>query len=193
MPESGTARISPVKLAHFVIRTAPERFQEMVAWYRDLLQAEVAFQNPFSCFMTYDDEHHRVAILAIPGLAERPANAIGVDHIAFTYASLGDLVRTYERLADGGLTPAMPIHHGPTLSMYYLDPDRNQVELQVDVFGATEEVEAYLSGGAFARNPIGVMYDPAELARRFHAGVPEAELMRPLEGPPPGPGDWPAH
>ncbi|MGH0030407.1 MAG: VOC family protein [Myxococcota bacterium] len=186
-------RVSPVKLAHVVIRTTPERFPEMVAWYKDLLQAEVGFENPFACFMTYDDEHHRVAILAVPGLVDRPENARGVDHVAFTYASLGDLIHTWERLSARGLEPAIPIHHGPTLSLYYLDPDRNQVELQIDVFEKPEEIEAFLAGGTFARNPIGVVFDPAELARRFHEGVPEEELKQPIEGPPPGPGQWPPH
>ena len=186
-------RISPAKLAHFVIRTTPEKFEEMVQWYLDLLNAEVAFKNAFSCFMTYDDEHHRAAIIAIPGLVERPDNAVGVDHVAFTFANIGDLVRTYERLAAKGVTPAIPLHHGPTLSMYYQDPQKNQVELQIDVFETSAEVDAFLKSDAFERNPIGVMYDPAELAKRYHEGVPEAELIRPLDGPPPGPFDWPAH
>lgn len=190
---STPAPISPTKLAHFVLRTSPDRLQTMVEWYQDLLHARIVFQNPFSCFMTYDDEHHRVAILGIPGLAERTLNAVGVDHMAFTYASLGDLIATYEGLAARGVTPIMPIHHGPTLSMYYLDPDKNQVELQIDVFASDEEIAAYLAGGAYGRNPIGVMYDAAELAKRYREGVPEAELKKPLEGPPPGPGDWAAH
>ena len=50
-----------------------------------------------------------------------------------------------------------------------------------------------MASDTFDRNPIGVVYDPAELAKRFHAGVPEAELIKPLKGPPPGPLDWPAH
>ena len=195
MPDKNedSQRITPAKLAHFVVRTTPERFEEMVQWYLDVLNAEVAFKNPFSCFMTYDEEHHRVAIIAMPGLVERPDNAVGVDHVAFTFANIGDLVRTYERLAAKGITPAMPLHHGPTLSMYYQDPQKNQVELQIDVFETLEEANAFLTTEAFARNPIGVMFDPAELAKRFHEGVPEVELTRPLEGPPPGPSDWPGH
>ena len=142
-------KIAPAKLAHCVVRTTPERFGKLVDWYRTLLEAEPVFQNPFICFMTYDDEHHRIAIAGIPGLVERPKRAVGVDHIAFTYATLGDLVHTYERLAGLDITPALPIHHGPTLSLYY---------------------DA-----------------PADLARRFHDGVSEAELKQPLAGPPPDP------
>lgn len=106
---------------------------------------------------------------------------------------IGDLVQTYERLAAKGITPAMPLHHGPTLSMYYQDPQKNQVELQIDVFETLEGANAFLETEAFARNPIGVMFDPAELAKRYHEGVPEAELIRALEGPPPSPTDWPGH
>ena len=186
-------RVRPAKLAHFVVRTSPERFEEMAAWYSELLEADVVFKNPFSCFMTYDGEHHRVAVIAMPGLADRNLNAAGVDHVAFTYASLGELIHTYERLAKQGVMPVMPLHHGPTLSLYYQDPQQNQVELQIDVFDSIEQIDAFLRSETFARNPIGVVFDPAELTERFHAGVPEAELIAPLEGPPPGPFDWPAH
>lgn len=186
-------RVSPAKFAHFVVRTHPDRIDTLVEWYCNLLQADIVFRNPFAAFMTYDDEHHRVAVVAMPGLVDRPAQSTGIDHLAFTYASLGDLIHTYERLLTDGVTPAMPIHHGPTLSLYYLDPDGNQVELQIDVFATSDEVDAYLTSGAFERNPIGVSFDPAELARRFHAGEPEAELIRPLDGPPPSFDDFPVH
>lgn len=184
---------SPSKLSHVVLRTTPERFEALCAWYQDLLAATIVFKNAFSCFMTYDAEDHRVAILAMPGLAEHRDQTVGLDHVAFTYADLGDLITTYERLAAKGILPIMPIHHGPTLSMYYLDPDRNQIELLIDVFQNPEDARAYLTGGHFERNPIGVMYDPAELARRYRAGEDPAELIKPLEGPPPGPDDWPSH
>jgi len=179
-------KVAPARFAHCVVRTTPERYAELVDWYRTLLEAKPVFENPFICFMTYDDEHHRIAIAGIPGLEERPKNAVGVDHIAFSYATLGDLVHTYERLADLGVTPALPIHHGPTLSLYYDDPDGNRVELQIDVFERREDQDAFFESEQFARNPIGVVFDPAELVRRFHDGVSEAELKQPLEGPPPG-------
>ena len=186
-------QIKPVKLAHFVIRTTPEKFEEMAQWYLDLLNAKIAFKNAFSSFMTYDDEHHRAAVIAIPGLIPRPDNAVGVDHVAFTYGSLGDLLLNYERLAARGVEPVLPLHHGPTLSMYYQDPQKNQVELQVDAFETAEATTAFLQGKAFARNPIGVVYDPAELLKRYREGTPESELLQPLEGPPPNPQAFPAH
>ncbi len=184
-------KIAPAKFAHCVLRT--KNFTEMVRWYKTVLEAEAMFENPMLCFMTYDEEHHRIAIAQVPFLQDRPDNCVGVDHIAFTYAKLGDLIHTYERLKAEGILPVWKIHHGPTISMYYQDPDRNQVELQIDVFDSLEEQDRFLRASDFDKNPIGVMFDPDELAKKFHEGVPEAELKKQPEGPMPGPADFPIH
>ena len=36
-----------------------------------------------------------------------------------------------------------------------------QVELQIDVFDRPEEIDAFMRSGQFARNPLGVVFDPA--------------------------------
>jgi catechol-2,3-dioxygenase len=171
-PDRG--RIPPARLAHVVRRTA--RFDEMVAWYRTVFGAEVAHADAMLAFLTYDDEHHRFAIANLPGLAERPAFAAGTDHIAFTYADLGDLLYTYARLAQEGIVPYWSINHGPTTSMYYKDPDGNRVELQVDNFATADECNRWMRSGEFAANPIGVVFDPEELLARYRAGEPLAAL-----------------
>ena len=61
-------KIAPARFAHCVVRTTTEHYAELVDWYRTLLEAEPVFENSFLCFMTYDDEHHRIAIAGIPGL-----------------------------------------------------------------------------------------------------------------------------
>lgn len=174
--ESGQPRIVPTKFAHAVLRT--NKFKQMVEWYRTVLQADIVAQNEMLAFMTYDDEHHRLAIAAVPGLADRAPHSVGLDHLAYTYANLGDLVATYERLKAAGIVPVVPINHGPTLSLYYRDPDGNKVELQIDNFDSAEALKGFFRSGVFAKNPIGVTFDPDELARKFHAGVPEAELKK---------------
>ena len=40
----------------------------------------------------------------------------------------------YKRLKQQDIVPWWCINHGPTTSMYYRDPDNNQIELQVDIF-----------------------------------------------------------
>ena len=185
------APVTPTKLAHFVLRT--RRYEEMIAWYRSVLGAMPVFESPFITFLTWDAEHHRLAIVNAPHGKDRPDDCVGLDHIAVTLASAGDLLRSYERLRDLGIRPVTPIHHGPTLSLYYLDPDKNELELQVDAFDTEAELKAFFRTGTFAKNPIGVLFDPERLVARWKAGVPERELRAPIAGPPPGPGAFPPH
>ena len=175
----GRGRIAPIKLAHIVRRTS--RFDEMLGWYRTVLGAEVAHSDGILAFLTYDDEHHRIAIAAIPGLEDQPHLAAGTDHVAFTHADLGDLLYTYARLKRAGIEPYWCINHGPTTSMYYKDPDANRIELQVDNFPTAEETNRWIRSGDFAANPIGVVFDPEELLARYRSGEPMEQLTaRPL-------------
>jgi catechol-2,3-dioxygenase len=170
-------RTSPAKLAHVVLRVRD--LGAMRDWYRTVLQADVTQESDGLCFIAYDDEHHRIALVAIPGIKERDETMrVGMDHIAFTYPSLDDLLHTYERLRDVGLTPFWPINHGVTLSFYYRDPEGNRIELQVDAFATMDEGKAYMRSDAFATNPIGVIFDPEELLRRFKAGETAQSLLR---------------
>ncbi|RYF61885.1 MAG: biphenyl 2,3-dioxygenase [Comamonadaceae bacterium] len=167
---------SPTKLAHVVLRT--NRVKEMTDWYVRVLEGQVAFANDMLAFMTYDDEHHRVAFIGT-GASEQPEDKhTGLHHVAFTYESLGDLLGTYQRLKADGLEPFWCVNHGPTMSMYFKDPDGNQIELQIDSFSTDEETQAFFNSSAFVANPIGVDFDPEELVARFESGEPFAELVR---------------
>jgi catechol-2,3-dioxygenase len=170
------AAIRPAKFAHAVFRTA--RFEDMQRWWCTVLEARVVFGNPMIAFLTYDDEHHRIALVHVPDLADPPAESAGLEHVAYTYASLGDLLETYVRLREAGITPYWCVNHGPTTSLYYRDPDGNQVELQVDNFPAVETLHAWFRSGAFAANPIGVTFDPERLLARWRRGDPVEELVR---------------
>ena len=168
---------SPSKFAHAVLRTR-DKFKEMVEWYVTVLNGKVVYTNGMLTFLSYDDEHHRIAIAYSPGSPDRPTRSVGLDHLAFTYGSLDDLLGNYERLKAIGILPFLPINHGPTPSLYYADPDGNRIELQVDNFDdmgeATEHMEA-----TFDTNPLGVGFDPDEFVRRRQAGTPAADLIRP--------------
>lgn len=168
-------RVAPTQLAHIVRRTA--RFEAMRQWYQTVLAAEVVHADDMLAFLSYDEEHHRIAIANIPGLEEQPPFAAGTDHVAFTYADLGDLLYTYARLKAAGIEPFWCINHGPTTSMYYKDPDANRVELQVDNFATTEETNRWMRSGEFAANPIGVVFDPEDLLARYRAGESLATLI----------------
>lgn len=170
----------PSKLAHVVYMT--RRFDEMIDWYKAVFEAKVQYQNPALAFLTYDDEHHRFAFANMSVLnpdaaaGEMPAG-VGVNHVGYTYASVGELLETYARLKELGITPYWRIHHGLTLSMYYRDPDGNRMEFQVDCCADAAEAHTYMHSAAFAANPIGVEIDPEALLAQFREGVPAETLL----------------
>jgi catechol-2,3-dioxygenase len=173
-------RIRPAKFVHVVYRT--RRFEEMVHWYETVFDAEVQYQNPVLAFLTYDDEHHRFAfinmsVLQPDGTDADRQGAIGVDHVAYTYRSLTDLLGNYAQLKAQGITPYWCVHHGITVSMYYADPDGNQMEFQIDAYGSNEEANAFMRGPHFDTNPIGVEYDPEDWLARLQAGTPVSEFL----------------
>jgi catechol 2,3-dioxygenase-like lactoylglutathione lyase family enzyme len=175
----------PSKFAHVVYMT--RRFDEMIDWYQKVFEATVAYQNPALAFLTYDDEHHRFAfanlsVLKPAGDQATGRGEVGVNHVAYTYANLGDLLDTYARLKDADVTPYWPVHHGMTLSLYYRDPDGNRMEFQVDCCTA-EEANAMMLSDAFAANPIGVEFDPDALLARYRDGTPVATLLAQPQGP----------
>jgi catechol 2,3-dioxygenase-like lactoylglutathione lyase family enzyme len=152
---------------------------------------------PAPAFLTYDDEHHRIALTDPEGTKELPAGsegggegmisvaaataaplpAHGMAHMAFAYASLGDLLGNYERLKADSIEPATMINHGVTTSMYYVDPDGNRIELQVDNFGTAEEATALMESEAFDKDPTGKAFDADELLKRLRAGESAADLI----------------
>jgi catechol-2,3-dioxygenase len=164
------------RLAHVVLQTGqPEAMRD---WYCKVLDAHVVHAGPGLTFMTCDDEHHRIALVALPAeIAEekRPA-AAGLHHTAFTLAGLDDLLDRYSQLAAEGITPAIPIQHGVTTSLYYRDPDRNFVELQIDNFSSPEDATAYMRGPEYAAGSVGLAFDVEAMRAARHHGGSVAEL-----------------
>jgi catechol-2,3-dioxygenase len=165
----------PIKFAHVVLKTT--RYEAMLDWWKRLLSAEVRHGNDFITFLSYDDEHHRLAIVKLPHLGERDDALSGVEHFAFTFASLGDLFDKYGELKRAGVTPYWTINHGMNFSAYYRDPDGNQVELQIDAM-SPQEADTFMSSPTFAANPIGVDVDFDALIARYEAGESAESLVQ---------------
>ena len=169
-------KLAPIRFAHAVLQT--NQLSRMLDWYRTVLEADTQYSNESSTFSTYDEGHHRLAFVARPGTIDKVPNAAGLAHLAYAYADMDELVTTYERLKAAGIVPVRTINHGPTTSMYYADPDGNQVELQIDNFDTPEECHAWFFRPQFSENPIGITFDPDELVAKFRAGVPVAHLKQ---------------
>ena len=170
---------SPASFCHVVFYT--RQFDRMVDWYGEVLGAYPVMRNDRIAFLTYDEEHHRVAVVRKDDLVDRPANCVGFAHAAYAYKTLMDLVAAYSRLKSKGILPVWEINHGPTTSLYYEDPDRNRIELQVDNFETLADLNAWFATGAFERRPIGIEISFEDLAERLRKGEPERALLRPLQ------------
>jgi catechol 2,3-dioxygenase-like lactoylglutathione lyase family enzyme len=167
--------IKPSKLAHVVIRTP--KFAESRRWWGTVLDAKPSYENEQLSFMTYDDEHHRIGIINMPQLAEQDMSRAGVEHVAFTYATLGELLATFRRLKRQGIEPFWCINHGPTISMYYRDPDATKLELQYDTFPDPAGVDAFFASGAYDENFMGIIFDPETMIDHYEAGRPLDEIV----------------
>jgi hypothetical protein len=71
------------------------------------------------------------------------------------------MLETRQRIAKSSITPSICLNHGPTMSMYYEDPDHNAVELFYDNKFSEEQILAF---------------DPAELLQELRTGKIVAEL-----------------
>lgn len=167
--------VSPSQLAHLVLRTP--NYQAMCDFYLTLLNARAAFDSAAAMFIRYDEEHHRVVIVNTPHLQLPDPSSAGLAHFAFTYQSLGEVLGNYLRLQQHGIHPCWCINHGFTTSIYYYDPDGNQIETQYDNMNA-EAADAFMRSDYFRKNPIGVDFDPNLLIERYLRGDPLAELIK---------------
>ena len=70
-------QLRPTKLAHFVLRT--RNVKVMADFYRDFLGGSTAHENEKMSFITYDDEHHRIAIAELPNLKPKDRLTCGLE------------------------------------------------------------------------------------------------------------------
>ncbi len=168
--------VAPRFFAHAVFATP--NYEQMIAWYGAVLNARVVAGGPMLSFMTFDEEHHRLAFINRPKMTVRDGKQAGLDHLAYTLKDIGELLNTYARLKQAGILPVWPVNHGLTTSLYYQDPDGNRVELQVENFETAAELQGWFTRPDFASNPVGMTFDPEELVELYESGAAQSELIR---------------
>lgn len=74
----------------------------------------------------------------MPGLVIDPEKShyVRLQHIAFAYDTLDDLLGSHARLKRLGIIPKLAADHGVGMSFYYEDPDENMVELNVSNYAS---------------------------------------------------------
>ena len=171
------------RLAHVILNTS--QIQAMADWYSKVIDAEVKFQNPMMAFVTNDEEHHRLGFMLDP--SHKPAEPVideiefnndriklamqrgsPINHVAFNHGSIVELMERYGQLKRHGIAPKAWVNHGLTTSLYYFDPDGNQIELYVDNFETPEGIEQYYEDGRKAGFLAGSSFDPDALYDHLH-------------------------
>jgi catechol-2,3-dioxygenase len=108
---AGSKVMRPSSFAHVLLKT--NKFKEMVAFYKTLLDAEARFQNERIAFMCFDDEHHCIAIAAVPHTTDKVRTSAGLEHIAFGFKTIEDLLLAYRQRKAVGR-----VWHGHTVSTW---------------------------------------------------------------------------
>jgi len=177
-------------LHHFGLET--RHLERMIDWYAKVVgmvtigstantwESE-AGASMSAAFVSNDRANHRMAIFLTPELNEdtdKPAH-VKLQHVAFEYATIDDLLNTYTRLKGLLIEPVLTTDHGPTTAFYYKDPDGNSIELFVDNFGDWDKSREYVrTSPEFHKKPLGTFVDADKLVAARQAGMSFAELHR---------------
>jgi catechol 2,3-dioxygenase len=170
--------ITAPTLHHVNLKTP--RLGEMIEWYGLVVGMRATYAFDGGAWLSNDSANHRLALLSTPLVCDDPDKLVhaGIHHTAFEYGTLDELLSTYMRLDEVGVVPHSVLDHGMTLSFYYLDPDGNSVELQVDHFGDWTRSTEFMHGERFAEDPIGTYVDPRQLVAAWQSGTSAADLHR---------------
>ena len=171
------------KLQHYGLITS--NLKEMVNWYEKVLGmtvnqdakipsiARLMRQGPpFTAFafVGNDEMDHRIVFFEIPKATLDPdkGHHTGLQHVAFECQTVDELLGTYLRLKDLGIEPLWAADHGASISIYYQDPDRNVVEIDVNNYDSRQAATEYLRS---ARPGVPAQIDPEKLAAARKAGA----------------------
>ncbi|KAF0322143.1 biphenyl-2,3-diol 1,2-dioxygenase 2 [Colletotrichum asianum] len=174
---------APTAIAHIGLRTTNPG--KLVSFYQVLLGARVVLTNDFISVLTWDEEHHRLAIIHDETAVPKQTNTSGVDHIALKFASAKDLAQVYRYAKEADITPKVCLNHGVTTSLYYTDPDGNKIEAHIEAYSDPDDVQRHMKA-IDPTNIRAVRFDPEDLLRRVEAGEDDESLRRAgLLGPQP--------
>jgi catechol-2,3-dioxygenase len=169
------------KLQHCGLTTG--NLDGMLEWYGKVLgmtlNKRVATPPGFPfktvAFASNDEVNHRLSFFEASGLptdAEKDRHA-RVQHIAFEYETLDDLLGTYVRLKTLGIPLLWAADQFIQTAIYYEDPDGNIIELNVNNFTSdwtvTEQLKALPSR-------LHVNIDPEKMIAARKTGASAWEL-----------------
>ena len=123
------------RVGHLVLRVKDversKRFFEKVMGFPVVAQNERGM-----VFFSTDvkDNHHMLAIMpGKEGAAMPTRDQIGMQHVSFELGSFAELQQAWRVLKENNVEIDHTVYHGVSKSVYFYDPDGNQLELYVNV------------------------------------------------------------
>lgn len=156
---------------------------EMLDWYGKVLgltvnkRVDAISGSPFKtvAFASNDHVNHRLSFFETPGLSgdsDKDHHA-RVQHIAFEYKTLDDLLGTYVRLKKLGIPLLWAADQFIQTALYYEDPDGNIIELNVNNFADDWTVTEHLKN---LPPRLHVNVDPEKMVAARNAGASAWDL-----------------
>lgn len=134
---------APNELAHLSIFSSVN-YEQMLSFYQTVLNMRVVYrvENSRLTFtaLSFDEENHRIGLVKLASLEQRPSNTVRIEHTSWRYKSLKDLlaaVRHIEREIE--LFPSA-VHQGKMIALSYVDPDGNRCEVFSECMTSQEEI-----------------------------------------------------
>ena len=126
--------IRPQRIAHVVIKVRDLECSKR--FYQEVLGLDLMgeIDRPRVAFLSANrNDHHEIGLLEVGSEApEADAGAVGLVHIAFRLANEDELRAAYQELKERGVPVRFTVDHGVTKSVYFSDPDGNELEVYSD-------------------------------------------------------------
>lgn len=137
------------RIAHVVIKVRD--MEKSLDFYTRVLGLKVMGEiPPVVKFLSTGRDHHELGIAEVgaDAVPVGPFHQLGMEHFSFRLANDDDLREAYDTLLRENVKIAYTVNHGVTKSVYFYDPDGNQLEVYSD--NSPEEVATF-------ENPYGGM------------------------------------
>ncbi len=135
--------IRPERIGHVVIKVRD--LERSAKFYSEVMGLQIMKMEPgfkMGFFASNGRDHHEIAAIEVgPDAPVPPLHAIGLSHIAFRLQDEAHLRAAYDDLKTHGVKIVTAVNHGVTKSVYFLDPDGNQIEVYCD--GLPDEVAKF--------------------------------------------------
>jgi len=123
------------RVGHLVLRVKDVARSER--FFADVLGFPVVGRNERGMvFFSTDlkDNHHMLALMqAKEGVATPTRDHVGMQHVSFELGSFAELQDAYKVFKEKGVEIHYTVYHGVSKSIYFFDPDGNELEVYCNV------------------------------------------------------------